>query len=140
VTVNDLSGTNLKELNIDLGNDGSPDNVIVNGTAGNDVVTVSGDGTGVEVAGLATTIHIRGAEVANDALTVNLLAGDDVLQASSLPAGQIQLRADGGDGADVLIGSPGNDVLHGGSGDDILIGNGGIDVLDGGPGNNILIQ
>ena len=44
--------------------------------------------------------------------------------------------ANGGDGNDILIGSPGNDTLSGGAGDDILIGNGGQDVLDGGTGNN----
>ena len=49
------------------------------------------------------------------------------------------LTANGGDGDDVLIGSPGNDTLSGGNGDDILIGNGGVDVLDGGPGNNVLL-
>ena len=46
--------------------------------------------------------------------------------------------ANGGDGADVLIGSRGNDVLNGGAGDDILIGNGGQDALDGGTGNNLV--
>src|SRR5262249_21686885 len=45
----------------------------------------------------------------------------------------------GGDGDDVLIGSPGNDTLTGGNGDDVLIGGGGQDVLDGGPGNNTVI-
>jgi Ca2+-binding RTX toxin-like protein len=48
--------------------------------------------------------------------------------------------ANGGDGADVLIGSPGNDTLLGGAGDDVLIGNGGQDILDGGPGNNVVLN
>ena len=72
-------------------------------------------------------------------MTVNLLAGDDVVQADGLAAGAIQFSADGGDGDDVLIGSPGNDTLTGGAGDDVLIGNGGVDVLDGGPGNNVIL-
>jgi Ca2+-binding RTX toxin-like protein len=50
------------------------------------------------------------------------------------------LTANGGDGADVLIGSAGNDVLTGGAGDDVLNGGPGQDILDGGTGNNILIQ
>jgi len=50
------------------------------------------------------------------------------------------LTANGGDGDDVLIGSPGNDTLSGGNGDDVLIGGGGQDILDGGPGNNILLN
>ena len=52
----------------------------------------------------------------------------------------MQLTANGGDGNDVLIGSPGNDTLTGGAGDDVLIGNGGQDVLDGGTGNNIVFN
>jgi RTX calcium-binding nonapeptide repeat (4 copies) len=47
--------------------------------------------------------------------------------------------ADGGQGHDLLIGSPGNDTLLGGVGDDILLGGGGLDILDGGSGNNVLI-
>jgi hypothetical protein len=52
----------------------------------------------------------------------------------------MQLTENGGDGADVLIGSPGNDTLAGGAGDDILIGGGGQDVLDGGSGDNVVIN
>jgi Ca2+-binding RTX toxin-like protein len=145
ITVNDLSGTDVTEVNVDLGSaagtgDGAADNVIVNGTNGADVAEVIGDASGVGVFGLFSTVNIVNAEAANDVLTVRLLAGDDVLEASSLSAGAIGLTGDGGDGDDVLIGSAGNDVLLGGNGDDVLIGGGGQDVLDGGPGDNILIQ
>ncbi|HEV3343134.1 MAG TPA: calcium-binding protein [Pirellulales bacterium] len=146
ITVNDLSGTDVTNVNIDLATppgsgiaDGQADTVIVNGTAGNDVITVASDATGVSVLGLSAQVHIAGAEPANDRLAINALAGDDAVEASGLAAGAIQLTADGGDGDDILIGSPGNDTLHGGAGDDILIGNGGQDILDGGPGNNTLI-
>ena len=61
--------------------------------------------------GLAAQVNITGAEAANDRLTVNALAGDDVVEASGLAAGAIQLTADGGDGDDVLIGGAGNDTL-----------------------------
>ena len=90
--------------------------------------------------GLAAQVNITGAEAANDRLTVNLLAGDDVLDASGLAAGAIQLTADGGDGNDVLIGGDGNDVLSGGAGDDVLIGGPGNDIIDGGDGDDIEIQ
>jgi Ca2+-binding RTX toxin-like protein len=140
VTVNNLSGTALQELNLDLGgNDGQADNVIVSGTNGDDVVMVAGDSNGVTVAGLATRIKITGAEAANDRLTVNALAGDDVVTATGLAAGTIQFTADGGDGDDVLIGSAGNDVLLGSAGNDVLIGGGGQDRLDGGAGSNTVI-
>ena len=81
-------------------------------------------------------VNITGAEAANDRLTVNALAGDDVVEASGLAAGAIQLTLDGGDGDDVLIGGDGNDVLIGGAGDDVLLGGPGIDVLDGGDGDD----
>ena len=69
-----------------------------------------------------------------------MLAGDDVVEGSGLSAGAIQLAADGGPGADILIGGEGNDVLIGGPGDDVLIGGGGTDILNGGPGDNVVIQ
>ena len=147
LTVNDLSGTDVTSVNIDLAGtpgsgtgDGQADTVIVNGTNGNDAIIVAGDASGVAVLGLATQVNIAGAEAANDRLTINALAGDDVVDATGLSAGVIGLTADGGDGDDVLIGSAGNDTLNGGAGDDVLIGGPGQDVLDGGPGNNILIQ
>jgi Ca2+-binding RTX toxin-like protein len=95
---------------------------------------------GVSAAGLAARVNITGAEATFDRLTVNLLAGDDVLNAQGLAAGAIQLTGDGGDGNDVLVGGAGNDTLLGGAGDDALLGGPGQDVLDGGPGNNVVIQ
>jgi len=147
ITVHDLTGTDVTQVNIDLANpegsgtgDGSADTIIVEGTNGDDVILVSGDATGVDVQGLAAAVHITGAEAANDQLIVSALDGDDVVAASGLGATAIQLKADGGNGNDVLIGGEGNDTLLGGNGDDILIGGPGSDILDGGTGDNILIQ
>jgi Ca2+-binding RTX toxin-like protein len=146
VTVNDLSGTDVTKVNLNLAGtpggagDGQADAVIVNGTNGDDVATVVGDGSGVAVSGLAALVNITGAEAANDLLTINAQAGDDVVQASGLLAGAIRLQADGGNGDDVLIGGVGADTLLGGAGDDVLIGGPGQDILDGGPGDNIVIQ
>jgi Ca2+-binding RTX toxin-like protein len=142
VTINDLTGTEVSEVHVDLGGvgDGAADNIIVNGTEGPDVVMVSGTNGLVKVTGLIPQVTITGSEAANDRLTINALGGDDVVSAADLAAGIIGFTADGGEGADVLIGSPGNDTLLGGPGDDVLIGGPGFDVLDGGPGNNTLIQ
>jgi Ca2+-binding RTX toxin-like protein len=145
VTVHDLTGTDVTEVNVNLGmpgggGDGAADTVTVEGTAGDDVATVAGDASGTSVLGLAARVNISGAEVANDRLNVNLLAGDDVVDATGLAATAIQFAADGGTGDDVLLGGAGNDVLLGGEGDDVLIGGPGQDVLDGGVGDNILIQ
>ena len=90
--------------------------------------------------GLAAQVNITGAEAANDRLTVNMLAGDDVVDATSVAVGAIQLTLDGGAGNDVLIGGDGNDVLLGGLGDDVLIGGPGTDTLDGGGDDDIVIQ
>src|SRR5215203_1677643 len=144
IAVNDLSGTDVTELNTDLAaggvGDAQPDTVIAQATNGDDVGIVFGDASGVAAIGLAAQINITGAEAANDRLTLNMLAGDDVVDASGLAAGAIQLTVDGGDGNDVLIGSDGDDVLRGGAGDDVLLGGLGIDVLDGGDGDDIEIQ
>ena len=145
VTVNDLSGTDVVEVNSDLAvvggaGDAQADNVNVQGTQGDDVALVAGDANGVAVLGLAARLNITGSEAANDRLTVNALAGDDVVEASGLAVGAIQLTANGGDGNDVLIGSDGNDVLHGDAGDDVILGGLGQDVIDGGDGEDIEIQ
>ncbi len=145
ITVNDTSGTDLTEINLNLAatggaGDGAADGVIVSGTNGDDVVVVSGDASGVAVSGLFSQVNITGAEAANDRLTVRAQAGNDVVEATGLAAGGIQLTAEGGSGDDVLLGGAGNDVLHGDDGDDVLIGGPGQDVLDGGTGDNILIQ
>ncbi len=118
ITVNDLTGTDVTAVNLNLEStpgsgtgDGQADTVIVNGTNGDDAIGVAGNASGVAVLGLAALVNITGAEAANDRLTVNALAGDDVVEASGLPAGVIGLTEDGGDGDDVLIGSTGADTL-----------------------------
>jgi hypothetical protein len=145
MNVGDLSGTDLVEANLNLaaaggGGDAAPDNVIATATTGGDVALALGDGSGSSLVGLAAQINIVGAEPANDRLTVNMLAGDDTLEASGLSAAAIALTGDGGDDDDVLIGGDGPDTLFGGNGDDVLLGGLGIDVLDGGPGDDVEIQ
>jgi Ca2+-binding RTX toxin-like protein len=144
LTVNDLSGTDLTQVNADLaaaggGGDNAADTVIDNGTAGSDVVSVAGNSSGVSVQGLAARTDITNAEP-TDALRVNGLAGDDVIEASGLSADALTLTEDGGDGNDILIGGAGDDTLLGGNGDDTLLGGPGTDVLDGGPGSNVVVQ
>jgi Ca2+-binding RTX toxin-like protein len=145
IVVGDLSGTDVAEVNTGLagalgGGDGQPDNVVVQATNDDDVSVVVGDASGVSAFGLAAQVNITGSEPANDRLVINALSGDDVVEASGLAAGAIQLRADGGNGNDVLVGSAGDDVLLGGPGDDVLIGGPGVDDLDGGDGDDIEIQ
>jgi Ca2+-binding RTX toxin-like protein len=147
ITVNDLTGTDVTALNLDLASppgsgsgDGQADTVIINGTNGNDAVSVAGDASGVGVSGLYAQVNIKGAEAANDRLTINTLGGDDVVDGFGLSDVAIPLAVNGGDGDDVLIGGAGNDTLNGDAGDDVLIGGPGLDILNGGTGDNILIQ
>jgi Ca2+-binding RTX toxin-like protein len=145
--VNDLSATDVTAINFLLAGvlggstgDAQADSIIVNGTAATDNVFVSSGATGVQVTGLKAIVNIITAEPAMDRLTVNLLGGDDALDATALAAAGIALTADGGDNDDVLLGGEGADTLLGGFGDDVLMGNGGLDVLDGGDGDDVEVQ
>jgi Ca2+-binding RTX toxin-like protein len=140
-----LTGTGLALVNLNLANsagvgDGQVDTVTVEGTSTDDAITVKGTAGGrVTVGGLFSTVNITGEEP-TDKLTVDALAGDDVVDASGLDANAISFAADGGQGDDVLIGSSGNDTLTGGDGDDVLFGGPGTDQLDGGAGDNFVMQ
>jgi hypothetical protein len=102
VTVNDLSGTDVSDVNVDLAGalggasgDGAADRVVVNGTDGVDAIDVSGDAGEVKASGLAPTVAIFHSEAANDRLEVNTLAGNDTVNSAGLAAGAIQLFVDG---------------------------------------------
>ena len=112
--------------------DGQNDQVIVNGTSGNDAVEVADRGTSVAVTGLAATVNVTNIDPALDALTIKGLDGNDILDAAQLAAASMVLTLDGGAGDDLLVGGDGNDNLFGRDGDDTLVGGPGQDVLDGG--------
>ncbi len=146
INVHDLSSTDATQVNIDLAGtpgsgvgDGVNDVVNIDGTAGDDVITLSMQNGALVVDGLAAQIVIQGFDT-GDQIHLLGLGGDDVIDATGVPGGGASLVLDGGDGADVLIGGDGDDLLLGGLGDDVLIGGLGQDLLDGGPGDNILIQ
>ncbi|WP_018262988.1 calcium-binding protein [Methylobacterium sp. WSM2598] len=144
ITVDDLSGTDVTRVVLNLagaggGGDGQADTVVINGTAGDDVIQLIAGSDGIRVLGLAAEIDIVGFDP-SDRLLINGLGGDDVIEASGLTATGMLLTADGGAGNDVLIGGPGPDTLLGGEGDDVLIGGPGLDVLDGGLGSNVVIS
>src|SRR4051794_17052448 len=141
LTVNDMSGTDLTEVTDDEGGeDNAADNVIANATPGDDVVSISGGAGSAQVNGLAAQVAVTNASATTDRLTVNGLAGDDVLDASAVTAGAPLLTLGGGDGDDILLGGAGNDTLLGQAGDDVLIGGPGQDILDGGTGENVVID
>src|SRR5262249_51403043 len=107
ITVGDLSGTDVTEVNLDLSNpagsgtgDGQADTVIVDGTSGDDQIVVGGSADAVIVSGLPASVNITGSEGDIDQLIVNGLAGDDFIDASALEVGAFQLTLNGGAGAD----------------------------------------
>jgi Ca2+-binding RTX toxin-like protein len=115
LTVDDQSATAVRAFSADLGAaDGVADRVIVNGTAGRDVVQAN-DGS---VNGLVTAVSFTAAEAGSDQLVVNGLAGDDTITGAGLGAAAPAFTADGGAGADALSGGPGADTLLGGDGSD----------------------
>ena len=145
LVVGDLSGTDAVDVVADLaalggGDDAQPDNVITTATNGDDVVSVAGAGPNAAVSGLSAGVIASGAIAGSDRLTVNALAGSDVVDATGLSASSALLTVNGGDGDDVLLGGDGNDTLLGGAGDDVLIGGPGTDTLDGAPGDDVVIQ
>src|SRR5437899_336298 len=142
ITVNDPTGTDVKQVAIDLSapagsgqGDGAADSVTVNGTAGDDHITVASSGASVVVNGLAAKVTIAGAEGANDSLTVDGLAGNDTINASALNSGQINLTINGGAGNDTITGSRGNDVVIGGTGNDVALLGAGDDTFIWNPGD-----
>ena len=101
VTVNDVTGTDLRTLQLDLdgaapgGGDGESDRVVLNGTNGDDAIRVFGDAQGVNVKGLAPFVEILHPEFANDRLDLNTGQGQDSVDASQLAPGTIPLFVDG---------------------------------------------
>src|SRR5262245_2726830 len=110
ITVNDLTGTGVGVMLLDLGDtgtggDGQADNVIVNGTNGNDRVFITGStigGASLDMVGLSAQISIFSTET-TDHLTVNTLGGFDRVDSSGLDAGVIGLSVDLGDGQDAGV-------------------------------------
>jgi Ca2+-binding RTX toxin-like protein len=103
VTVNDLTGTDVTQTNIDLASalggiapDGALDNVVVNGTDGDDTINIQGNGSGADVTGLATAVSVEHADPTDpaDRLSVDTRAGTDNVTANGV-AGVLQVLVDG---------------------------------------------
>jgi hypothetical protein len=83
VTINDLSGTDFRQADINLAgpagtSDGVLDNVTVNGINRADHIAVTGNGSTVDVAGLRTETTITGADT-RDQLQINTHDGNDTV-------------------------------------------------------------
>ncbi|MGZ4333146.1 MAG: calcium-binding protein [Gaiellaceae bacterium] len=145
VTVNDLSRTDVKNVDVDLAGalggatgDGQTDRVLVTGTPLNDAIAAAGDASGVTVSGLETQVAIQHQEP-TDQLFVLGLGGDDAISATGLGAGAISEFLEGGDGNDTIAGGPGAETLLGGNGNDTIDGNGGNDHAALGAGDDTFV-
>ncbi len=151
ITVNDLSGTDVKQVAIDFAaggvDAGFADTVITNGSAGNDAIKVALVGGAISITGLSAQVTAAG-DGHFIRLEIDALGGNDSVNGSALKLNSVQqLVVDGGAGNDTITGGLGNDFLSGGDdndkmlgggGDDQLFGDNGKDVLDGGTGNDSL--
>ena len=146
VTVNDLSGTDVTDVKVDLagalggtGGDGEDDHLVVNGRDVDDALTVAGDAAAVTVSSASTRVTLRHHEP-NDELVVDGLDGNDHLIAPGLVTAVggdvIALTLDGGAGDDELFGGRGADLLLGGDGNDVLAGFKGDDLTVSGAGDD----
>src|SRR3954470_15184964 len=145
VTVNDLSRTDVKNVDVDLAGtlggvtgDGQADRVIVTGTPLDDAIAAAGAASGVSVSGLHTQVAIQHQEP-TDQLFVLALGGDDGISATGLAAGAVSEFLEGGDGNDTIAGGPGAETLLGGNGKDTIDGNGGNDHAALGAGDDTFV-
>jgi Ca2+-binding RTX toxin-like protein len=146
ITIGDLSGTDVKQIAIDLGGngasntgDGAADSIVANGGNANHHVTLSDSGGVVTVTGLPETLTVANADT-GDNLTVNTGTGNDTIDASALHAGPLALTINSGAGNDVIFGSGGADMIFAGDGNDTVKWQpgGGSDKIDGGAGIDTL--
>jgi ELWxxDGT repeat protein len=119
--------------------------LLIGGTAGDDVITVNPGGQGAGV-----SVNLNGASLGQFNPTGRIVvfgyAGNDdisvaggVAQPAWLYGGDGNDRLKGGSGANVLLGGAGDDLLAGGSNRDLLIGGTGADRLVGDANDDILI-
>lgn len=154
VTINDLSETDVRKVDIDFGAfnapgpDGDEDTLQLVGTNSRDVITISGDDSKVEIDGLGVTIRAKGIDGGEDAIIVKGFGGNDKIDASDLASDSMVLIAEGGDGddditggdgGDQLVGDNGRDDLSGGKGGDIIAGGFKADTMRGGSGKDMFV-
>lgn len=143
ITVQNLSGSDIKLVSIDLGvslsltGDSQADTVVIDGTNGNDTITASLVAGAVSIKGLPAQLSIAHVE-AIDTVSINAGAGNDSISVAALPTKAGHLILVGGDGNDKLTGNLGNNVLNGGADNDNLNGGGGNDTLTGGVGDDTI--
>jgi uncharacterized protein YkwD len=111
----------------------------VQGTAGNDFITVTRTGDWVSVAGQTFSFW------AFSRLVITTGGGDDVIvdltdKSAVIYGGDGNDTIRAGVGRDKIYGGDGDDDVNGGRGNDMIYGGGGNDTIAGGAGTNVLIE
>jgi hypothetical protein len=137
-TINDLTGSGLRQISLKLGSDSVPDAVVVNGSASSDVFTIAPFGNTLRVqktGGVTIDILDASATSGGDAITLNTAAGADTIDVGGTLAGTLT-TVNGGDDGDVInVGSnatPTSNVngnLRGIAGALTVAGGAGVDVI-----------
>jgi Ca2+-binding RTX toxin-like protein len=120
VVVNDLAGTELKTVRVDLdafggAGDGQPDTVTANGSDLADAFKVGSAGSDTLVTGPTSAVQVTGGEEALDNIVAAGLDGDDTLTlAVGSASGPVPVNLDGGTGTDTARynGTLGDDVIQ----------------------------
>lgn len=117
--------------------------LVINGTSGNDTISVSSNDTHYVVTVNGTkTSHLIASVLS---LQINGGAGNDTItltpqiMAATLIGGTGHDELTGGGGADLIRGEDGNDLLSGGEGDDTIYGNTGNDTIYGEAGDDSVL-
>ena len=156
VRLDQLAGTGLTTVVVDLAAtaggktaDAKVDTVSIGAHSTDDAYTVSMLGAKIVIGGLGGDVSIASAG-STDILSITGGLGNDLIDASALPAGKITLELLGNSNNDTIKGSAGDDkVLEAGGNDQMFLGAGndvvdyrsgdGDDLLEGGAGIDSLI-
>jgi Ca2+-binding RTX toxin-like protein len=137
-TVNNLSATDVVDVNVNLGvigvGDGAADAVTVNGTSGDDIFQVTGT---VQVRQPDFDVNLLNGELANDLVTINAAGGNDGIFSSASGTNVARYTFNGGANDDLLVGTPVNDTLNGEDGNDTISCGAGTDTANGGAGTDV---
>jgi hypothetical protein len=90
VVVNDLTGTGVAQVDVDMGSDAAADTVSVNANASANNLTVSDDNNGFQVTGLSAKVVIFNADAASDSLQLNTLGGADSIAVNQTGIGSVR--------------------------------------------------
>ena len=111
--------------------------VMIHGTGSRDTVSVQPVGTSTS----SYTVRLNGVTTTVTGITGRIVAfglggNDDI----DLSLSRVAVRADGGEGNDVVLGGRLSDALFGGNGADLVAGGLGADSINGGAGNDIVVD